>query len=98
MKAIEGDIFSESAYYAVATTLHPDWSEVVKPDARTPSKPFTSEDLFPGSHDMNDLGGPILPEKCRPELAVRSREVFVPGFNGELKTAGDKTALIGAVT
>jgi hypothetical protein len=80
-------LFSESTFYRALTRFLPDWVELV--NERVVGAKMNAEALFGTELTSRRVA---LPWSCEPELFVRARAGH-PGFNAEIKTAGDRRAL-----
>ena len=85
-KDYERNLFGETAFYSTATTHCPAWVDATHRGALAKQN---AEALF----DMRVSGRRVqLPWTCEPELFTKARSGH-PGFNAEIKTAGDKLVL-----
>jgi hypothetical protein len=83
------ELFDEENSYGIGELFRPPWSSLplASPSAKT-------------ARNLYEISFTTMPRlnECKPELWVRCKEKCVPGFNGELKTMGNKGLFDGAAT
>ena len=83
----EQELFAESTFYRAATLHVPPWVQLVA--ERTGKARMNAGALYGSEPPSRRVA---LPWSCEPEVFVRARAGH-PGFNAEVKTAGDKRVL-----
>jgi hypothetical protein len=86
-------LMDEKTHYPLTTAFKPIWVEA---DVRQPTAKINATALFGGKFTPRGPYTLLLPWDAEPELFAKAKAGKAP-FNGELKTAGDKRALDGAV-